>query len=219
MKSSSYNEYSDNKDMWIKSGERIKNRIKEIKIKHNGKEKALTQKGLVEKCQEVGNISFHEQYISDWINGKKPIDPQYWHALCTVLDCDPEWLICELSEDCRHIQHVDAHDFYGLSEHALDILHEMNKFDLTAMLMIDALILERNLISSMAELWKSFHELEVLKAYYKTFAPEISKTLLLESPTEFPLDEESEWYLKEDRKQKEFELYKSLVDFMEGKGS
>ena len=124
MKSSSYNEYSDNKDMWVLSGKRIKNRIKEIKIIHNGKEKALTQKGLVEKCNEVGNIPFHEQYISEWIHGEKRIDPQYWHALCTVLDCDPEWLICELPEDCRHIQHADAHERYGLSEEALMKLHE-----------------------------------------------------------------------------------------------
>ena len=119
MKSSSFNEYSDNRDMWVLSGKRIKNRIKEIKIIHNGKEKALTQKGLVEKCNEVGNIPFHEQYISEWIHGEKRIDPQYWHALCTVLDCDPEWLICELPEDCRHIQHADAHERYGLSEEAL----------------------------------------------------------------------------------------------------
>ena len=119
MKSSSFNEYYDDREMWVRSGKRIKNRIKEIKIIHNGKEKALTQKGLVEKCNEVGNIPFHEQYISYWIHGEKPIDPQYWHALCTVLDCDPEWLICELPEDCRHIQHADAHERYGLSEEAL----------------------------------------------------------------------------------------------------
>lgn len=124
MKSSSFNEYSDNRDMWVLSGKRIKNRIKEIKIIHNGKEKALTQKGLVEKCNEVGNIPFHEQDMSLWVNGKEYIHPQYWHALCTVLDCDPEWLICELPEDCRHIQHADAHERYGLSEAALMKLEE-----------------------------------------------------------------------------------------------
>ena len=73
MKSSSFNEYSDNRDMWVLSGKRIKNRIKEIKIIHNGKEKALTQKGLVEKCNEVGNIPFHEQDMSLWVNGKEYI--------------------------------------------------------------------------------------------------------------------------------------------------
>ena len=196
----------------IESGNRIANRRRDP----NKKAGKLTQEQLAEL------LECSDRNVKKWENAKTPINSiKDLSALSEILECDIEYLTCQC--DTLRKENQNAVELYGLSEHALDILHEMKEYDLAALLMIDALILERNLISSIAELWKSFHEKEVLKKYYKALAPEISMTLLrwiqIESPTEFPLDEESEWYLKEERKRKEFELYKSLVDFMEGKGS
>ena len=196
---------------WHKIGNRIEEERKKMPLPTwmtwktwktgigKGKASFVSQAELGEMiCQEMG-IMYTDTYrkkVIAWEKGKgKLADVEELLALCKIFHCDINYLLCEM--DTRHYADMDDVEKYGLTAKALSTLREMTFSGMGFHShMISALIQNRYLIDSLTDLWLSTHE-----------------DLFHKPP------EGLAWFRDGEIKRKEFEMYKSLVDFIEGKGS
>lgn len=192
---------------WDKIGKRIKEERKKMpsKLPKTGKRKAgyVTQQELAEMiCEQMGikDTGKYRRDVIKWEAGN-PVDQNELLILCDIFQCDIHYLLCET--DTRYYVDTPDTEKYGLTEEALSTLREMalegHGFELAT---ISAMIQNRQLIEAITELWLSAHE----ALFYKY-------TSLHE---DFP--EGLAGYRSTERKQKEFELYRDLVDFIEYDG-
>jgi len=190
---------------WDKIGKRIREERKKMpsKLPKTGKRKAgyVTQQELAEMiCEQMGIVDTgkYRRDVIKWEAGK-PVDQKDLLILCDIFRCDIHYLLCET--DTRY--YVDTPDVekYGLTAEALSTLYEMahegHGFELAT---ISAMIQNRKLIESITELWLSAHE----ALFYKN-SPSLHEV--------FP--EGLAGYRSAERTQKEFELYRNLVNFIE----
>lgn len=199
---------------WDKIGKRIKEERKKMpsKLPKTGKRKAgyVTQQELAEMiCKEMGleDTDTYRKKVGKWEAGK-PVDQKELLILCDIFRCDIHYLLCET--DTRYYTDMKDVEKYGLTPEALSTLREMaidgwQGFKLD---MISALIQNRYLIDSLTDLWLSTHAKALAEQFYS------NNKAFLDSPPEW---EEFAHFDSGVRKQKEFELYRTLVDFIEGK--
>lgn len=182
---------------WDKIGKRIQEERKKMpsRLPKTGKRKAgyVTQAELAELiCQEmqIDDTGTYRKKVNAWEHGK-PADLDELLALCKIFHCDINYLLCKM--DTRHYADMADVEKYGLTEDALSTLREMcdngHGFELAT---ISAMIQDRQLIESITDLWLSARE------------------VLFHHPLENLVSFQSH-----ERKQKEFELYRNLVDFIE----
>lgn len=183
---------------WHKIGNRIEEERKKmpLPIWKTGKGKAgfVTQSELGAMiCQEMGIVytDTYRKKVMAWENGKPIKDMEDMSALCKIFHCDINYLLCKM--DTRHYADMADVEKYGLTEDALSTLREMcdngHGFELAT---ISAMIQDRQLVESITDLWLSARE------------------VLFHHPLENLVSFQSH-----ERKQKEFELYRNLVDFIE----
>lgn len=191
---------------WDKIGKRIKEERKKMpsKLPKTGERKAgyVTQQELAEMiCEQMGieDTGKYRKDVIKWEAGN-PVDQKELLILCNIFHCDIHYLLCET--DTRY--YVDTPDIekYGLTAEALSTLYEMahegHGFELAT---ISAMIQNRQLIESITELWVS-EALFQNRTSLDVFVPEGIAA----------------WYQSGEKKQKEFELYRDLMDFIESGG-
>lgn len=182
---------------WHKIGNRIEEERRKMPLPlwKTGKGKAgfVSQAELgAMVCQEMG-VMYTDTYrkkVIAWEKGT-PIDVEELSALCEIFHCDINYLLCKM--DTRHYADMADVEKYGLTEESLSTLYELcndgHGFELAT---ISAMIKNRQLIESITELWLSARE------------------VLFHHPLENLVAFQSN-----ERKRKEFELYRNLVDFIE----
>ena len=189
---------------WDKIGKRIQEERKKMpsRLPKTGKRKAgyVTQAelaGLI--CEQFGieDTGTYRKKVVDWESGS-PVDLKDLLALCDIFCCDVHYILCET--DTRYYVDIQDVEKYGLTAEALSLLREMtlDGWNGWKLEMISAMIQNKHLIDSLTDLWLSAHE-DKLRALYG-------------NRNDHDMDP---WYSGEMIKQKEYELYRSLADFIE----
>lgn len=148
----------------------------------------LTQEQLSEQ------LDLTRKTVGNWEAGHTHIETVgQLAALSEILECDIEYLTCQC--DTLRKENQNAVELYGLSEEAFIALQNM---DFWTRSMVSSLLQNKYLLQSILDLWYSAHE-DKLKTLYGI-------------RNDRDMDP---WYSGEMIKQKEYELYRSLADFIE----
>jgi len=106
-------DYSNRPDLWKLSGERIRERRKQMGYR--------SKEAFAEKISTL--IPFKGKIVGTWERGQAPINKvEQLGAVCQILECDPEYITCQC--DTLRKQYADPAARFGLSEQSFSILEE-----------------------------------------------------------------------------------------------